>query len=150
MIILLPQEFKTLQEINDFVEESATRLLQDPQQAIFDKPPRSKHHHMKALYINRFINGDGGAAVNIIMIVTFRMLAKCIKDLMKMNVVLKDFEGNTSDAQGALNVELTIGSKTIPTTFFIISRKGSYNLPLRRDWIQANCCIPSKMHQCMI
>jgi hypothetical protein len=28
--------------------------------------------------------------------------------------------------------------------------RGSYNLPRGRDWIHANCCIPSTMHQCII
>ena len=46
--------------------------------------------------------------------------------------------------------DLTIGSKTLPTTFFVINGKGSYNLLLGRDWIHANCCIPSTMHQCLI
>lgn len=43
-----------------------------------------------------------------------------------------------------------MGSKTVPTTFFVIDGKGSYSLLLRRDWIHANCCIPSTMHQCLI
>jgi len=41
---------------------------------------------------------------------------------------------------------LTIGSKTLPTTFFVISGKCAYNLLLWRDCIHANCCIPSTMH----
>jgi len=64
--------------------------------------------------------------------------------------MLKDFEGNVSPVKGALCVELTIGSKTLPTTFFVISGKGAYNLLLGRDWIHANCCIPSTMHQCLV
>ena len=51
---------------------------------------------------------------------------------------------------GALCVDLTIGGKTLPTTFFVINGKGSYSLLLGRDWIHANCCIPSTMHQCLI
>jgi hypothetical protein len=35
-------------------------------------------------------------------------------------MVLVDFEGNVSPAQGAICVELTIGGKTLPTTFFVI------------------------------
>jgi hypothetical protein len=34
--------------------------------------------------------------------------------------------------------------------FFVIDGKGSYSLLLSRDWIHANCCIPSTMHQCLI
>jgi hypothetical protein len=49
-----------------------------------------------------------------------------------------------------LNVDLTVGSKTVPTSFFIVSSKSTYTILLRRDWIHANCCIPSMMHQCLI
>ena len=34
--------------------------------------------------------------------------------------------------------------------FFVIDIKGSYNLLLGHDWIHANCCVPSTMHQCLI
>ena len=65
-------------------------------------------------------------------------------------MMLKDFEGVVPPALGALCVDLTIGSKTLPTTFFVINGKGSYSLLLGRDWIHTNCCIPSTMHQCLI
>ena len=69
---------------------------------------------------------------------------------METDMMLKDFGGNASKTQEAINVELTIGSKTLLTTFFVIDGKGSYSLLLGRDWIHANCCIPSTMHQCLI
>ena len=43
-----------------------------------------------------------------------------------------------------------IRSKTLPTTFFVIDGKRTYSLLLGRDWIHANCCIPSTMHQRLI
>jgi hypothetical protein len=43
-----------------------------------------------------------------------------------------------------------IGSKTLLTTFFVIEGKGEYSLLLGRDWIHANCCIPSTMHQQLV
>ena len=49
-----------------------------------------------------------------------------------------------------MNVKLTIGSKTLLTTFFVIDEKGSYSLLLGRYWIHANCCVQSTMHQCLI
>ena len=49
-----------------------------------------------------------------------------------------------------MNVELTIGSKTLLTTFYVIDGKGSYSLLLGRDWIHANYCVSSTMHQCLI
>ena len=79
-----------------------------------------------------------------------RKLEKGSEDLTKTDMMLKDFEGVLSPAVGELCIDLTIGSKTLPTTFFFINGKGSYSLLLGRDWIHANCCIPSTMHQCLI
>jgi hypothetical protein len=45
---------------------------------------------------------------------------------------------------------LTIGSKTLLTTFFVIDGKGSYSLLPGRDWIHANYCVSSTMHQYLI
>ena len=45
---------------------------------------------------------------------------------------------------------MTIESKTLLTTFFVIDGKGSYSLLLGHDWIYANCCVPSTIHQCLI
>jgi hypothetical protein len=68
----------------------------------------NKHRHLKALYVNRFVNGkpmskimvDGGAAVNIISMTTFKKFGMCVDDLIKINVILKHFEGDTSETQG--------------------------------------------------
>jgi hypothetical protein len=79
-----------------------------------------------------------------------RKIGKYDEDLTKTDMMLVDFEGNVSLAQGEIYVELTIGSKTLPTTFFVIKGRGSYTLLLDQDWIHANCCIPSTMHQCII
>jgi hypothetical protein len=70
--------------------------------------------------------------------------------LIKTNVTLRDFNGQASEAQDILNVDLTVGSKIILTSFFIVSSKRTYTVLLGRDWIHANCCIPSMMHQCLI
>jgi hypothetical protein len=93
---------------------------------------------------------DGGAAVNIVPYAMLRKLGKGSEDLTKMDMILEDFEGVVFPVVGALCVDLTIGRKTLPTTFFVINGKGSYSLLLGRDWIHANCCISSTMHQCLI
>jgi len=80
----------------------------------------------------------------------YQKLGKGDQDLTKTDMVLKYFEGNVSPAKGAICVELTINNKTLPTTFFVINGKGAYNLLLGRDWIHANCCITSTMHQCLV
>ena len=47
-------------------------------------------------------------------------------------------------------MELTVGKKTITTAFFVVDSQGPYSALLGRDWIHANCCVPSSMHQCLI
>ncbi|KAG8094606.1 hypothetical protein GUJ93_ZPchr0012g21272 [Zizania palustris] len=80
----------------------------------------------------------------------FRKLRKGPEDLIKTNMVLTDFDGNSSETMGVPNTELTVGSKTVPTMFFIIEAKGSNILLLDRDWIHAKCCIPLTMHQSLV
>jgi hypothetical protein len=77
-------------------------------------------------------------------------LGRSTEDLNNTNITLSDFNGQASEAQGVLNVDLTMGSKTVPTSFFIVSSKSTCTVLLGRDWIHANCYIPSTMHQCLI
>jgi hypothetical protein len=93
---------------------------------------------------------DGGAAVNVMPYATYRKLGKGMEDLTKTDMMLKDFESKGLPARGATNVELIIGSKTLPTNFFIINGKGSYNLLLGQDWSHANYFMPSTMHHPMV
>ena len=76
---------------------------------------------------------NGGAAVNLMPYTTFRKLGKGLEDLLETDLMLKDFGGNASKTRGSINVELTIESKTLPTSFFIIDGKGTYSLLLGRD-----------------
>jgi hypothetical protein len=93
---------------------------------------------------------DGGVVVNLMPYTTFHKLGKGPKDLLETDMMLKDFDGNASKTRGVVSIELTIESKTLPITFFVINGKGMYSLLLDHDWIHANCCIPSTMHQCLI
>jgi hypothetical protein len=93
---------------------------------------------------------DTGATVNIMTYSVLRRLGRSAEDLIKTNVALSDFNGQALEEQGVLNVDLTVGSKPVPTSFFIVNNKSTYTVLLRGDWIHANCCIPSTMHQCLI
>ena len=66
---------------------------------------------------------DGGASVNLMPYTTFCKLGKGPEDLIETNMMLKNFGGNASKTRGAINVELTIGSKTLLTIFFVIDGK---------------------------
>jgi hypothetical protein len=113
---------------------------------------------VKALFLKGYINDhpvnkmlvDTGAAINIMSYSVLRWLGRSTEDLIKTNVTLSDFNGQASEAQGVLNMDLTVGSKTVLTSFFIVSSKSRYIVLLGRDWIHANCGIPSMMHQCLI
>jgi predicted aspartyl protease len=92
---------------------------------------------LKALYLKGYINGhlvnkmlvDTGATVNIMPYSLLHRLGHSIEDLIKTNIMLSDFNGQASESQGVLNVDLTVGSKTILTSFFIISSKSMYTVP---------------------
>jgi hypothetical protein len=164
MVYFLPNEF--MAPANQVVQEEAS--LDDEQvegmmaqlvlakQAIFDKP--TKNRHMRPLYLRGYINGkpltkmfvDGGATINVTTYTTFRKLGMGPSDPTPTSIILNDFAGNPSDTKGCAHVDLMIGSKTLLMTFFVIEGKGAYNLLLGRDWIHANCCVPSTMHQQLI
>jgi len=160
MVFMLPMEFLAPSSDDEEVDlsDQIAQLALDPMTAIFEKPANNERQHLKALFVKGRVDGqpmtkilvDGGAAINIMPYAVYRKLGKGDQDLTKTDRKLKDFEGNVSPVKGAICVELTIGSKTLPTTFFVISRKGAYNLLLGREWIHANCCIPSTMHQCLV
>ena len=109
-----------------------SQLTLDPQQAMFEKPIGNDHLHLKA---NGFINGipsskmlvDGGAAVNVMPMTTYRKIGKLPEELIKTNMTLRDYGGRSSKVSGVTTVEVTVGSKTLPTTFFVIEGKGSYS-----------------------
>jgi hypothetical protein len=134
------------------------RLDFGPQLVIFEKPREKNYKHLKTLYLKGYINGhlvnkmlvDTSAAVNVMPYSVLRRLGHSVENLIKTNVTLSDFNGQASEAKGVLNMDLTVGSKTIPTSFFIVSSKSTYTILHGRDWIHANCCIPSTMHQCLI
>jgi hypothetical protein len=154
MVFVLPVEFHAR---GHEVLSVAQRDL-GPRPVIFEKPRAKNYKHLKALCLKGYINGqpinkmlvDTRAAVNIMSYSVLRWLGRSTRDLIKTNVTLSDFNGQTSKAQGVLSVDLTIRNKTIPTSFFIVNSKSTYNVLLGRDWIHASCCIPSIMHQCLI
>jgi hypothetical protein len=158
MVVFLPKEF--MDPIDSDVSDEELGMAQltlEPKQAIFEKPEDGKRQHLKALFLKGFVNRkpitrmllDGGVAVNLMSYTMLRKIGKFDEDLTQTDMMLVDFEGNVSPAQGAICAGLTISSKTLSTAFFVIKGRGSYNLLLGRDWIHANCCIPSTMHHPM-
>jgi hypothetical protein len=154
MVFVLPAEFHA----QAHGESSVAQLDLGPRSVIFEKPQAKNYKHLKALYLKGYINDqpinkmlvDIGAAVNIMPYSVLHRLGRSTGVLIKTNVTLSDFNGQTSEAQGVLSVDLTIGNKTVLTSFFVVNSKSTYNILLGRNWIHTNYCIPSTMHQCLI
>ena len=81
----------------------------------------------------------------------YKKLGGTDEELIKTNMTISGVGGGAPiPARGVANMELTIGSKTLATAFFIADVQGSYNLILGHDWIHANRCVPSSLHQFLI
>ena len=51
---------------------------------------------------------------------------------------------------GVLPIDITVDSKTFLSTFFVINSTANYNPLLGRDWIHANLCVSSSIHQFLL
>jgi hypothetical protein len=129
-----------------------------PKEATFTKP-KELVNHLKPLFVRGHIDGipiakmlvDGGAAVNLMPYSLYRKLDKQDDELVKTNMTLSGVGTDSSiKARGVTSVELTIGTKTLVAAFFVADVEGNYSLILGRDWIHANQCIPSTLHQMLI
>ncbi len=89
---------------------------------------------------------DGGAIVNVMPTLFFKKLGKDEDELKPPDTMMIDFIGG-QPAKGVLTTKLMVGSKTLKTTFFVVDVASHYNLLLGRDWIHANKCNPSTLHE---
>jgi hypothetical protein len=137
--------------------EDVVELALGVERAMFEKL-ENPVAHMKPLFIwghlDRTLMGhmliDGGAIVNILPLSLFKKLDHVEGDLKCTYLSLSGFADYPTEAKGIICKEVTVGSKTMPTTFFVVDVKGCYNVLLRRDWIHVNECVPSTLHQCII
>jgi hypothetical protein len=93
---------------------------------------------------------DGGAAVNLMSYSIFKKLGREDDELVKTNLMLNGVGGNPIEARGVVSMELTVGSKSLATTFFVVEVQCNYSVILDHDWIHANHCVPSTLHQFLI
>ena len=90
---------------------------------------------------------DGVAIMNVMPVGIIKKLGKSQKDLKDTNMKMTNFTGESTNTLGFYIAELTVGTKTSTTVFFIADAKAGYTLLLGRDWIHSNMCIPSTLHQ---
>jgi hypothetical protein len=137
--------------------ENVVELALGAERVVFEKP-ENPGAHMKPLFIWGHLNGmpighmlvDGGASVNILPLPLFKKLGHIEGELQCTILSLSGFAGDPTEVKGIICKELTVGSKTVPTTFFVVDVKGCYNVLLSRDWILSNGCVPSTLHQCIL
>ena len=89
---------------------------------------------------------DGRAVLNVMPYSTARKLGKSRKDLKETNMTMSNFIGGSTPALGFLITELTVGSKTTITAFFVADAKTGYTILLGKEWIYANQCVCSVLH----
>ena len=60
-------------------------------------------------------------------------------------MTMSNFTRGGTLALGFLIVELTVGTRTTNTVFFVVDAKLGYTILLGREWIHANQCVPSML-----
>jgi hypothetical protein len=93
---------------------------------------------------------DGDAVVNLMPYSISKKLRREDDKLVKTNLMLNGVGGNPIEVKGVISIELTIGSKSLATAFFIVEVQGNYCVILDHDWINVNHYIPSTLHQLLI
>jgi len=120
MVFMLPMEFLAPFSDDEEVEfpNQIAQLALDPMTSMFEKSSDDERQHLRALFVKGRVDGqpmakiliEGGAAINIMPYTVYRNHGKGDQDLIKTDMMLKDFEGNVSPVKRAICVELTIGS----------------------------------------
>lgn len=118
----------------------------------------SKHvmtNHTKPLYLRAHVNGkpldkvlvDNSSTINVIPLRVLLSLGKTKDDIISTNLVVTTGTGDTARTLGAIQLQITVGSKTSVVPFFKINSTASDKLFLGKDWIHTNICVSSTLYQ---
>jgi hypothetical protein len=129
-----------------------------PEYMIFTKPKES-FNHLKLLFVHHHIDGtpisrmliDRGVILNLMPYSLYRKLGKHDSELIRTTMM---FNGVRSDSpiktQGVTSIKLTIRTMTLATAFFVAEIEGNCSIVLDGDWIHANQCVSSTLHQMLL
>ena len=125
------------------------------QNVTLEKPIVEMTRHIRPLYVRAHFNGkpmskvleDNVSAVNVMPLRMLRALERGIGDLIGTKLFVSAFIGVISKTLGVLPIDITVGSKTSLSAFFVINSIANYKALLGRDWIHANWCVLSFLHQ---
>ena len=111
------------------------------QKVILENPIVEMKKHIRSLYVRAHFNGkpvskvlvDNGSVVNVMPLRMLRALGKSIGDLIETEVYVSVFTREISKTLGLLPIDITMGSKTSLSSFFVINSIANYSALLRRD-----------------
>jgi hypothetical protein len=127
-------------------DDEVVKMSFGPRDVVFQRSKDSENH-LKSLYIRAHLDGtpisrmlvDGGAIINLMPYSFFKKMGKSDKELIKTNMMINDVGGGDPiGSKVVASMELTVGSKTLVTVFFVVKVHGIYSVILGRDWIHAN------------
>ena len=92
---------------------------------------------------------DNGSTSNVMSLKMLRALRRNIGNLIETEVSMLAFTRKILKTLGVLPIDIIVGSKT-SSDFFVITSTTNYNALLGRDWIHANWCVSSSLHQFLL
>jgi hypothetical protein len=130
MVFTIPAEFHA-------PTEDVAELTLGTKRAVSEKSD-NPGAHMRPLFIRGHQDGtpilhmlvDRGASINILPLTLFKKLGHVKSDLKPTNLSLSVFAGDPMEAKGIICKELIVGSKTVPTAFFVVDVMGCHNMLL--------------------
>jgi hypothetical protein len=73
---------------------------------------------------------DDGASISLVTYTVFKKLGREDNELVKTNLMLNGVLGTPMEARGVISMELTVGSKLLATTFFVVEVQDNYSIIL--------------------
>jgi hypothetical protein len=95
---------------------------------------------------------DDDGTINLMLYSVFKKLVREDGDIVKTNLMLNGVGGggNPMEARDIISMELTVGSKSLATAFFVTELQGNCSVIFCHNWIHTNRCVPSTLHQFLI
>lgn len=85
--------------------------------------------------------------LNVMPVATMKKLGRKKEELVPTNMKMTNFTGEATATLGVLVADVTVGTKTQSSVFFVVEAKPTYAMLLGRDWIHSSQCVPSTLHQ---
>nr|XP_009603846.1 uncharacterized protein LOC104098741 [Nicotiana tomentosiformis] len=92
---------------------------------------------------------DGGSGLHICPLSTLQELGIHFREVKKIHVRVRAFDGSQKDVIGEIYLALQIGPVNFSVLFQVMDISSSYNLLLGRPWIHMAGAVPSTLQQCI-